>query len=141
MADTSQGATAPAAPQAAFLSRPHTIADVRHLHDGVEAVRSTVLALGAISNETCTRFGDDVDGRDYVLMAAAVDLLLSRAASGTPDYREGVCRALADLLALTGEEWSGNAGAARSADWNPIATSERAFAAARSTTNPAAATA
>jgi hypothetical protein len=87
-------------------------------------VRELLRKIVAISDDTCCRFGDDDDGRDYFVLTKAIEASfvdnLNDAAR-----REGFLRAMADLLCNCADE--GLPGP----EWDPIQVTEGAFLRAR----------
>ena len=107
---------------------PPTSAPKRDLHGGVAAFRELLSTILAIGEETVCQFGDEVDGRDYVGIALAVETsfadILSDAAR-----REGYLRALADLLCQSAD------GGFPGPEWDPIQVTEGAYFRARLASN------
>lgn len=93
------------------------------LRDGAEAFRSLFGRVSRISNDTCCRFGEGLDGRNYVAVSDAIETSL-RAVLDDDDAlrREGYLRALADLLCLVAD------GAGYTEDSpDPLTTTEASF--------------
>ena len=101
------------------------------LRAGADALKDTLQAITDLANKTCDQLGDDVDGRDYVTMASMVERSIrTNWLEASTDHREGYLRALADLLGIVGDD----CGLPR--PWDPITTTETAFALRRQTDQP-----
>lgn len=119
-----QGAAAPAAPKAASLPSPTRLALRLHgerakqeRRAGVDAVRNTVVAIGRISERTCTYKA----GRDIPAMADLLSSLADAIAAGSPAFRAGACLGLADVLWPQADEWFDAYGPRPDvADWDPL---------------------
>lgn len=74
------------------------------LRAGADAFQSLFARIDEIGRETVFRFGEDIDGRDYVAMSKAIEASL-RAALDDSDaqLREGYLRALTDLLCIVAD--------------------------------------
>lgn len=92
---------------------------------GVDSVRELLSTIGAISEATvCSLDGPDdvgLDGRDYRAIGRAVDEWMKFVAAGPDGAREGVVRALADLLSEAAD--SGSYGS----EWDPLSKTEGAY--------------
>ena len=93
------------------------------LRAGADAFQSLFARIGEISGETVFRFGEDIDGRDYVAMSKAIEASL-RAALDDSDAqrREGYLRAMTDFLCIASD---GGAPAVDTPD--PLITTAPAF--------------
>lgn len=92
------------------------------LRIGAHRFKSLLDNIKAISDDTCTRLGDDFDGRDYKAIASEIEVAMTdHFVSATGPQREGFLRAFTDFMAITAD------GCSPSQDWDPLASTAAAF--------------
>lgn len=102
----------------------HLPVNARRVREGAQAVVALMDRLHEVSNETCSRLGDEKDGRDYKAMALDIadTFLCCLSPHQDPDMRLGFIRAMTDFLAVNadgcGVELDG---------WDPLRRTEFAF--------------
>jgi len=108
-----------------------TEAEHAELLAGVAAIKGLMADIERTSNESCGSLdgpGDgeteSFDGRDYVAITGMIEAAGRRIAAGTPAFRQGACRALADMLTLVAD------GCSRDFDeqWDPLFVTQPSFA-------------
>lgn len=104
-----------------------TEAEREELLAGVAAIRGLMVDIENTSNETCGSIDDPgdegYDGRDYVAITGMIEAAGQRIATGSPAFRQGACRALADMLTLMAD------GCSRDFDeqWDPLLVTQPSF--------------
>ena len=92
------------------------------LRIGAHRFMSLLENIRAISDDTCTRLGDDVDGRDYKAIAIELETAFTdHFVSASSAQREGFLRAFTDFMAITADGCSPND------NWDPLASTAAAF--------------
>lgn len=98
--------------------------DARRVREGAQAVVGLMDRLQEVSNATCSRLGDERDGRDYRAMALDIagTFLHCLSPHQHPDVRLGFIRAMTDLLAVNADGCG-----VESDGWDPLRRTEFAF--------------
>lgn len=92
------------------------------LKDGANHFQLLLERIREISDKTCVRFGDDVDGRDYQLICTELESAFRvHVHEGGGANKEGFLRAFSDFMTLNADGFGTPRG------WDPLATTARAF--------------
>lgn len=102
----------------------HQPVNARRVREGSQALVALMDRLHEVSNETCSRLGDEKDGRDYKAMAHDIADTFLRCLSPhqDPDVRLGFIRAMTDFLAVNADGCG-----VESDGWDPLRRTEFAF--------------
>lgn len=102
----------------------HQPVNARRVREGAQALVALMDRLHEVSNETCSRLGDEKDGRDYKVMALDIAGTFLRCLSPQQDLdtRLGFIRAMTDFLAVNADGCGVD-----SKDWEPLKRTEFAF--------------
>lgn len=108
-----------------------SLTDAEQVAAGGAAVKALIHEVWCISEATVwSLHGPDVaageetlDARDYPKMATVIQHALSSMVDAPAAFRQGACRAIADVFA----NWADNTFGCGNHDWDPLLASEAAF--------------
>lgn len=96
---------------------------IGQLKDGANHFKLLLERIRDINDTTCDRFGEGLDGRDYKLIAEELERAVRQhLIEQTGAQKEGFLRAFCDYMSL------GADGCGEPRNWDPISTTEVAFA-------------
>lgn len=104
-----------------------TFTHTGQLKEGANHFKLLVEKIRDINDTTCDRFGQGRDGRDYRLIAEELESAVRQhLIEQTGGHKEGFLRAFCDYMSL------GADGCGEPRNWDPLSTTEVAFAYPRS---------